>query len=210
MDWRDVLQQTPDCIDALRFGEELTPVEHAHVESCVRCQSELALFREMMAVETSPSSQWIAGRLRTSRQSSAAGAVGRRPSVAYAIAAMLVVLVGIAAWMRFDEPSIAIPTGTDVYRSARLEVIAPKDDVAQAPNELRWNGVPGATRYSVRILEVDATQVWSAETIETSVMLPREVSAQFRPGKLLRWSVSAYRNDELLAKSETQNVRVQP
>jgi hypothetical protein len=96
------------------------------------------------------------------------------------------------------------------YRSARLEIVGPRGDLAQAPNELRWDPVPGASLYRVRIVEVDATELWSGETTETHVVLPPAVIAQFAPGKSLLWQVEAFRGAESLAVSETQSVRVIP
>ena len=112
--------------------------------------------------------------------------------------------------MQMREPDVDIDTRPGAYRSARLDVIAPIGDLAQAPNELRWEAVPQATVYAVQILEVDATQVWSGRTTETHLALPPEVIARFAPGKTLVWDVRALRNNEVLAASQTQNVRVLP
>ena len=208
MDWREVLKATPDCIDVQRFADELTGAEREHLASCVHCQTELALFREMMSEEMTEDSQWIAEQLRRRNN-----VVAFRPKawrVLYAVAAALAVVIGIS-WWQFREPSIDVPlTGTDTYRSARLELIAPIGDIARAPNELRWRSVPNASRYHVRIMEVDATEVWSGDTNEPHVALPPAVIAQFRPGKSLLWEVQAFRGNAVLATSETQNVRVTP
>ena len=208
-DWKDVLAPTPECIDIARL-DALTDADRKHLETCVRCQTELALFEEMMGEATSPASQWIAGRLgKTAGQRPAERPAGGRRSI-YAIAAALAVVIGLGAWMQMREPAIDTTT-TSTYRSARVELVTPIGDLAHAPNELRWTSVPNASRYRVRILEVDGTVVWSGETTaETRVALPPAVIAQFRPGKTLHWEVQAFRGNEVLASSETQMIRVTP
>lgn len=209
-DWREALAPTPDCLDLTRLGEELDATGRAHVESCARCQSELLLFRQITSAQTSAeeeeATRWIAERADVVR--------AFRPRstfrIVYAAAAVLLLVIGAGWFLQMREPALDVPTGDPVYRSARLEAIAPTGEIAQPPNELRWSAVPNASRYVVRILEVDATEVWSGTTTQTSVALPQAVVAQFAPGKTLLWEVRAFRADEELAASETQNVRVVP
>lgn len=208
-DWRTVLGPTPDCIDVARFGEELTDAERAHVDACVRCRTELALFGEMMGEESSPESQWIAAELQ--RRNRRNNVVAFRPKrMLYAVAAALVVLIGVSAWMQYRERPIDIDTAPGTYRSARLGNLTPAGELAQAPNELRWDAVPGATHYRVQIAEVDAQPVWGASTTEPRAVLPPHVVAQFAPGKSLLWSVEAFRGNESLTQSQTETIRVTP
>lgn len=214
-DWNEALAPTPDCIDLARLGGELNAGERAHLEGCARCQAELTLFREISREESSAeedaAAAWIAGKLRQRNN-----VVAFRPKargVLYAVAAALLVLIGAGTWMQLREPSIDGPgvglsTGPALYRSVRLDVIAPVGELASAPNELRWTAVPDATRYRVEIAEVDATPVWSAGVRQDHVTLPPAVAAQFAPGKSLLWSVKAFRGNEMLASSDTQTVRV--
>jgi hypothetical protein len=213
-DWKEALAPTPECIDVARLGEELTAEEREHVDACVRCRSELALFREVTSEESSPESQWIAEELQRRSGGQAILPVrdrrDRLSSTFYAIAAALALVIGIGAWMQVREASIDVPMGPGMYRSVQVEVIAPVGAITRPPNELRWKPVPQASRYHVQILEVDATHVWSTSTTDTHVVLPPDVVARFAPGKLLLWDVTAYRGNEELATSETQNVRVTP
>jgi hypothetical protein len=205
-DWRTVLEPTPECIEIARLGDELTPREREHLAGCVRCQSELALMSEVMSEESSPESRAIAAELR--RRNNIASFRPRVPRLLYAMAAALAIVVGTGTWMQLREPSADLGSAPPVYRSARLETIAPSGELASAPNELRWNSVPKVSRYHVRIVEVDATELWSADTAETHIVLPPHVIAQFAPGKTLLWDVKAIRGNEIVAASDTQNVRV--
>lgn len=210
-DWREALAPSPECIDLARLGEELTAAERTHLDTCARCQAELALFREIAREETSDDEvrevEWIAGDLRRRNN-----IVAFRPKTwrgLSAAAAMTAMIIGIGYWMQMREPAIDAPIdGPAIYRSARLDVVAPVGDLAQAPNEFRWTPVPDASRYRVEIAEVDGTLLWSAGTTESHVALPPAVIAQFAPGKSLLWEVKAFRGEEMVAASDTQTVRV--
>jgi hypothetical protein len=204
-EWRDALAPTPECLAIERLAEELTTAEREHAKVCVRCQAELALFRDVTDEPASPASQWVAAELQRR-----AGRPASRPALraVYAVAAALIIAIGLGSWLR--EPSIEMPRDDQPYRSASLELLAPAGDLARAPNELRWANVPHATRYQIRILEVDSTVVWSGTTTQSRAALPPDVIAQFRPGKSLQWDVRAFRGNELLAVSETQTTRVTP
>ena len=210
-DWKEALAPSPECIDLVRLGEELSDAERAHVDGCARCQTELALFREIANDETSSDEarevEWIASELRRRNN-----VVAFRPKswrVLYAVAAALVMVIGISYWINFREPAVDTTFDpSEAYRTARLDVIAPIGELAQAPNELRWTAVEDASRYRVQIAEVDGTLLWSAGTTQSNVALPPAVIAQFAPGKSLLWEVKAFRGDEMLASSDTQTVRV--
>lgn len=209
-DWKEALEPSVECIDLARLGEELDATERAHLDTCVRCQTELALFREIGREETSAeeadAARWIAAELRQRNN-----VVSLRPKTWKLLyAAAVLVLISAGWWVQRREPSLDVPLTTGEYRSARLELVAPAGDLPQAPNELRWQPVPGASLYRVRILEVDATEVWSGDATEPHIALPPAAIAHFAPGKSLRWQVEAFRGQESLAVSETQTVRVTP
>lgn len=213
--WKDALAPTPECIDIARLGEPLEPAAQAHLDTCPRCQAELALFREFQSdaatTEEAEAGAWIAGELQR-RLAEPAKVVPFRSKwqpVFYAVAAMLLLIIGAGTWLQLREPSVDEPLDpAQLYRGERLDIVAPAGDLAAPPNELRWTAVPNASRYHVRILEVDATLLWSGETAATQLTLPDDVRARFAPGKSLRWDVKAFRGNEVIASSETETVRV--
>jgi hypothetical protein len=213
-DWQQALVPSADCIDVTRFGEELDAATLVHVESCARCQAELALYREVTrddsSAEEDDAARWIAGELRSRLETPANVTPFRRKSLRplYAVAAAILMVIGVSYFLQLRDPSIDGPIPDSAYRSARITVIVPAGDLATAPNELRWSAVPNASRYHVAIAEVDATPIWAADTSQPFVVLPPQVIAQFAPGKTLLWTVEAYRGNEKLAESSTQNVRV--
>lgn len=214
--WKEVLAPTPDCIAIERLGGELDAASLAHLETCARCQAELAMFREFesgdRSAEEAEATQWIAGELQRRLAEDNKVVPFRTKSLRplYAAAAAILLVVGAAYFVQFREPSVD-PLGTaNVYRSARLEGLAPTGDIPSAPNELRWSRVDGASHYEIRILEIDATEVWRTRTTEPHVVLPSAVVAQFKPGKTLSWEVQAFRGNEILTASGTEKVRVKP
>lgn len=212
MSWQKALEPTPHCIPLERLGETLTDAEREHVASCARCQAELALFNGFQHGEETPEGQWIATELQRRLETPSNVKVftpRRRFTGALAAAAAAVIVIGSGLWMQYREPSIE-HGNINIYRSARLEAIAPNGDLTEAPKELRWTPVAGATSYSVRLLEVDRTPVWSAETQEARIALPASVAARCLPGKTLMWDVTARRGSEAIATSDTQQFRVSP
>jgi hypothetical protein len=218
-DWQQALAPSANCVDVTRFGEELDASAAAHVASCTRCQAELALYREVTRDESSAdeddATRWIAGELRSRLDTPAHVTPDnvtpfRRKSLRplYAVAAAILMVIGVSYLLQLRDPSIDANVPDATYRSARIAVIAPAGDLAAAPNELRWTAVPNASRYHVAVVEVDATPVWAADTTQPYVVLPPQVIAQFAPGKTLLWTVEAYRGNDALASSATQNVRV--
>jgi hypothetical protein len=213
-DWQQALAPSADCIDVTRFGDALDAAALTHLESCARCQAELALYREVTrddsSAEEDDAARWIAGELRGRLETPANVTPFRRRSLRplYAVAAAILMVVGAGYFLQLREPSIDGPIPGPTYRSARITVITPAGDLATAPNELRWTAVSNAARYHVAIAEVDATPIWAADTTQPYVALPPQVIAQFAPGKTLLWRVEAYRGSEKLAESSAQNVRV--
>ena len=213
MTWQDELRRTDACIPIERLGDELTPREHSHLAHCARCQAELELWQQMNAEETAAESEpvsRIADALRAPRTNVVPFAPRRAiPRAAYAIAAMLVVVIGVAIFMQNREPSIdGSITPITSYRSAGVEVVAPSGDLAAAPAALRWKAAPGATAYDVEVMEVDRTTLWRASTAGTAIDLPPSLVAQFVKGKTILWQVQARRDQAIVAGSGIQRFRV--
>jgi hypothetical protein len=218
--WQKELEPTVDCIAIERLGDERTDRETAHLAACPRCQAELALFAEFNADSASPDEaregQWIAAelhrRLDPQSLSPSSNVKQFRPRTrtfgALATAAAAVIVIGTGWWMN-REPSLDPDLGRPgVYRTSRIEVIAPTGEMQETPRELKWVAVAGATSYDVQILEVDRTLLWSSQTPRQTITLPAEVVVRFTPGKALLWEVTARRGAEVLASSGTQRFRV--
>jgi hypothetical protein len=81
--------------------------------------------------------------------------------------------------------------GPSSFRSDAIAVKGPAGDVDATPKELRWEAAPGAASYSVQVMEVDRTPVWSGESRDAKIALPAVVRARVVPGKPFLWQVVA-------------------
>ncbi|MFN7992799.1 MAG: hypothetical protein U0Q18_04325 [Bryobacteraceae bacterium] len=220
--WKAALQPRPDCIPIEKLAGPLADVEAKHLATCARCQAELALQREFISSVVEPDEgaavSWIAAEL----QRRATAETARRPSwwqrlvqlpsyrLSGALAGVLL-LAGI-----FTVYTLRSRTGTaprviseDAYRSQSVVPVSPLGDLDSTPAELRWQPVPGAVKYQVRIVEVDRREIWTAETPQTSVSIPGQVRAMIVPGKTLLWEAKALsRTSENLATSGLRKFRV--
>ena len=215
------LQPTPDCVPLERLGTELSATERHHMETCARCQAELALwqaFNEPSRNEAETEAvEWIVARLQRARLGSSRAAppplaqrFARTPFRALlgvAAAVMVAATLGYVVWDR--EPAIAPPAGEQVYRTASIDIVSPSGDVAGPPRELVWVAFPAAAHYDVRVLEVDGTVVWRSTSLSPRVDLPDDVIARSVPGKTLIWEVIALdESGAPIAQSGAQRFRV--
>lgn len=213
------LQSTPECLPLDRLGSSLSEVERVHVESCLRCQTEMAVWEALERTDREPSEgaavQWIAAELkrRRSPQRTDASVPWRvlqsvRGLAALAASAALAITIGYIAWDR--EPGVGEPRDqAPIYRAGQLQTIAPLGDVSSAPQKLEWSAVAGAARYDVSVLEVDRSVIWRTSVETTKVILPDSVSKLCVPGKTLLWEISARdRSGVVVAESGTQRFRV--
>ncbi len=127
---------------------------------------------------------------------------------ALAAAAVLLLAIGIGIRQAREPGLDRSAGGADVYRSTRLEVLAPRGDLGTAPVELSWRAVPGASTYAVEVLEVDHNVLWRTTVRATRAPLPATVAAACVPGKTILWRVTARAGATVVADSGTQKFRV--
>jgi len=215
---------TPEClsIEALASAQP-DPAARRHLESCAYCRNEVALLHSFTSAEPStaeaPDVDWIATEVRrrvtgqtATRESKTlwtrlTGWIpsgGNRWVPAGAFAA-IVLLIGSGVYlMRQDRPNI----GETVWRSATVRLVRPVGEVTAAPAQLAWEAVPNATGYHVRLLEVDRTEVWAADTRSPEVAIPAAIAAQLQPGRTFLWQVAANGPAGPLAESNLQTFHI--
>jgi hypothetical protein len=122
-------------------------------------------------------------------------AIPRFAQASLAAAAVLAV-VGIVLQFRTTidrpSPSKTNQTGHEVLRSGSFAVLSPMGDVPEAPAKIRWEQVPGAGRYQVRVLEVDSNEMWKVETTQDQVDVPASIRSRIAPAKTLYCEVTAF------------------
>ena len=220
MNWKKELRSSSQCPSIERLGGELTLRERVHSEHCARCRVEIALWQEFRSEEVASDEveavQWISSQLRTPMVAESSNVVSfssRRhpvPNRVLAAAATLAFAVAIGGYViQNREPAIdGTLSSRDSYRSSQIAATVPTGDLAEAPSQLRWIAVAGATSYEVAVLEADGTVLWRGSAQEPNVAMPGKVVAQFVPGKTIFWEVTARRDGTALAQSGTQRFRV--
>lgn len=176
-----------------------------HAAECPYCRTELQLMRDFHAGEPRAEEAAAVERVLARMQGlPARPAVQREPwwrgwftlprlaPAALALAGVLVA-VGIGIQLRRGGPPALQPLneGAPVLRSNAVVLLSPVGDLQQPAQFFQWQPVPNAARYQVRLLEVDGTELWKAETSQDRLGLPPEVRAHIVPHKTLLWQVSA-------------------
>jgi hypothetical protein len=131
-------------------------------------------------------------------------------AAAMSLAAMLLVIT-IGLYLRAaKEPALRSDGASPmVLRSEGVITLSPKGDLGQGPTELSWQPVPGAANYSVKLMEVDRSELWEASSGQTSVSLPATVRERIVPGKTLIWQVVALdATGKTLAASQVERFRI--
>jgi hypothetical protein len=181
-----------------------------HVKSCAYCQTELQLLQTFQAGDADSASEEVQRVTEQLRQRSSAFREQRPgppvpwwramlavPRLAQASLAMAMILVVAGIVLQFHSthrPSLneTNQTGQEVFRSGSFALLGPVGDLQERPGEIRWERVPQAARYRLRVLEVDQSEVWTAETTDDHIDLPSSVRAKIVPAKTLFCEVNAF------------------
>lgn len=183
----------------------------SHIKSCPYCQTELQMLQTFQSGETGPASKEIQNvtELLQARSKTILRqpAQPRRPwwKIAFAMprlvqasVALAAVLLVAGAVIEFRSTSFrptlneSNQTGPEVLRSGSIVVVSPSGDLKAAPSEIRWEKIPQAARYQVRMLEVDHNEIWKAETAEDHIDLPSAVRSRIVPAKTLFFEITAF------------------
>ena len=213
---RAALARSNACFPIERL-EELTESPAAtrskleqHVKSCAHCQTELELlktFYEGGAIDSGDVRTMTATLRKRSKEifRLQLDHTPRKqrwwrlvripwPSALGAAAIPLVAAIVVAYWQASLEPVLneTHSSGREVFRSSSFALVSPNGDVSSQPTEIRWERVHSATKYQIRLSEVDGTEVWKAETSDDHVALPSFVLRRTVPAKTFFCEVTAY------------------
>lgn len=232
------LASTPECLSTDELGK-LSPEQasaHRHVSGCARCQTELSLLRQFESDEPVPGEgaavAWMSAQLERRLGEIKRTSVASRPRVesverswisrlfavpglriAAPVAAAAIVAAALL-WLRSPkEPELQanLGSGSTVYRSTEVQTIAPIGNLQKMPDTMQWKPVESAASYKIAMSEVDQTEVWTAQTSDTSLTIPRAVVAKIKVGKPFLWKVSALdAKGQVLASSQTQRFVIVP
>ena len=167
---RAALSVTPECLsprqlEALLVDEAADEQAAEHLHGCPHCQAELRLLRafenQTPLPEEGAAVSWIAAQLSNKaddvsskmrgQESLWSRLFGRMPKMAYAVAAVAVLAVGIGVYdaTKSIEPALRAGQGADSsYRSIEVRALAPIGDLKGAPNSLKWESSSKASKYA--------------------------------------------------------------
>ena len=233
---RAALRPTDACLPVEQLGRyadgalavpERTAAEQ-HIRTCLSCQAELALLREMTTISVRSDEAALVRDAAVDRdqrsvetaadRAAASSPSWRRFGTFRVGAAAAVALIGIVAGSSYLFQSRQAPvlpsevtTGDDATRSLSIRLRGPVGEQQEAPQRFEWLGVDRAVSYHVRLMTVDRQELWSMSTSALAVDLPSAVQASIAPGRTLLWDVTAYgARGEPVAESGTQSFRVVP
>jgi len=204
----------PPIEDLERLTSEQPPAPNVakHLESCSYCRTELQVLHAFQAGEAGAASKEVERvtellqarsreivRQATMPKASApwwrtAFTARRISQASFAMAAILIAAVVVIQF----RPSKVRPlpdttqTGQEVLRSGGFALLSPVGDLQTQPGEIRWEKVPNAANYWVRVLEVDGSELWKAETAADHIDLPPAIRSRIVPAKTLLCEVSAF------------------
>jgi hypothetical protein len=228
--WKAALAATEECLslEELSRHAERSPGDQgkdrvsSHLSSCPRCQTELAMLQEFERATPRPDEaaavSVIAAELKRRSGSRMGRLVTRKifaprriGTAAMALAAMLLLIAG-GLYLRSEKEPVLVSDGSSgqtLLRSQAMTLLEPKGDLERSPTELRWQAVPGAVRYSVKLMEVDRAVLWQSSSEQTSVALPQPVREKIIPAKTLLWEVTAIEaGGKAVATSPVERFRV--
>jgi hypothetical protein len=202
--------ELPQLLEAMELDPATAARREAelHLKTCPACQTEWSLFQQFEACEVLPEERDVVASIVQQVQASRVTRAGSSPAanvrsfrqrwltpgwmgVAAIAMAALVMAIGIGSQWRARHASPVDETGTQVLRSQTVEIATPLQDIAEAPAEIAWKPVAGASSYSVMFTEVDGTRVFYTKVTSLSLPLPENTLTLLKHGRTLLLNVTA-------------------
>ncbi|HLY97508.1 MAG TPA: hypothetical protein VKT33_00430 [Candidatus Angelobacter sp.] len=206
--WQDAISAGDHCLswDALRDimdGGSSNTRNVQHLSGCVHCQAELAMLksfeRALPAENDQTAVDWIVARLQRKQGIRTASVPFWRDWLSIpriATAAALVTMAGLSFSLyissRQERPLLHGSFSENLkMRSGDIRLAGPSGELDETPDTFRWEALPLAKSYSIQLLEVDGTILWSGMSAENSLIANPELKMKMHPGKMLLWKVTA-------------------
>lgn len=167
-----------------------------HVMRCAACRRDFDLLRAAAASANEAGGDEASG-LHVVRGS--AGATRRLPWRSLAVAAGLVVAVGVGmlTWRPGTQPPL-------LRGDAHTVVLLSPEGQADGSALLRWRTVPGAAAYRVEVFAPNGRTVVADTVSDSTFVLPAAASAG--NAEPLRWMVTALHGDGYEIRSRAERV----
>lgn len=208
--WQDAVTATKECptlevLEKVIEQSSTEPEAAAHVAGCAHCQAEMAMLKSFESSVPSENEgaavAWIAAQLERNQKASAAKAPSnvvpfwrslfRVPYMAAAAALIAAISLGISLYHTEDgKPKLGVPN-VGIYRNIETIQLKTVGDLSQAPDQLTWAAVSGASSYVVEVDDVTGDKIWESRSAQNSITVDSQLKALLKPGKPLSWTVTA-------------------
>jgi len=92
-----------------------------------------------------------------------------------------------------------------------FQLIAPKGEITKKSLIFKWNPIPGAKEYDVRMMNAELLNIWISEkTPNTFIKLPQDLHQKIKRDTIYYWKVIAYLNDGNIEKSHLVEFELKP
>jgi hypothetical protein len=224
------LRPSQDCPDIETLSAALDRGDRQialHAESCAFCSAELRMLKSFCDPAIPASDEGAIERITERLEARVpeifpverkrapwwktlfAGSWARPVTVAL-VAGVFAVVIGIQV-RRASPPALdgrAADAGEAVRSQQTISILTPAGDVEAQPEAIDWKSVPGAAAYRVRLMEVDHRELWSGDSSQPHIPLPRDVQAKIAPSKTLLLEVTAFdKTGRTVAVSEVTRFR---
>jgi hypothetical protein len=208
--WREGVSAGENCLplealERLAEGDSSDLKNSQHVAGCPHCQAELAMLKSfnssLPSAKDEKAVEWVVAQLQGAKNVPSSSprvpfwrALLRMPNLAMAAALTLAIGLGLSLYVsnRQERPVLHVtPTEIQNMRSGDIRLTDPSGELDRTPENFRWTALPQAKSYSVQLLEVDGTVLWSGQTEDNVLIASPELKSKIRPGKQLLWTVTA-------------------
>ena len=151
-------------------SQQIKDVEE-HFARCSECRENVIHTQELIE------------RSRRSRRLAATAAI--------VLAAAAIAIVAVPSLRRpIDEKRDALRSDETTQS---LVAYGPAGETVTNPVRFTWGSLPGAISYHITVMRDNGSEVWSASSTDTTIVLP--LSVQLDRGKKFSWVVDAVAND---------------
>lgn len=187
----------PDRLWAAAIGESPLPERHdviAHTATCASCAAAFRLARGMSQEKVQPESTLL--RMERRPWARWAGIV--------AVAAAVALAVLVPGLWRSEPTPYRGGEGQEIRSLVEEAAVLPRDQA-----ELLWTAGPSGSRYEVRVLTREGTEIAVESGLEAPhYRIPPSALAGVPAGTVLYWQVKALRPDGKSSASKTFEVRL--
>lgn len=124
-------------------------------------------------------------------------------------AALVIVILGTIFIVNISpEPKATAMRGS---RGDTFQLIMPRGEITKINLVFKWNAIPDAKEYDVRMMNAELLNIWISDKIpNTSIKLPQDIYRKVKRDTIYYWKVIAYLNDGNIEKSHLVEFELKP